>query len=170
MWSEKVFFVSFQSNHLLIQTHIQVYWPVPQYNPGRMRPRPMFFFFSTIIPFFSFPETQIWQPASFAQYKQAQMQHKYFTLILNAVSISLNQSSKRDYKILLHQLITISSKQHHKYSLKPNKQRKKKKKISETRTFGWSATNQNVVSSARELLTAEPFPMLFMQYVFKSRK
>lgn len=65
---------------------------------------------------------------SSALYKQAQTHHKYFTLILNAVSISLNQSSKRDYKILLHEIIMRPSKKRYKYC-------RKQTQNLETRTF-----------------------------------
>lgn len=103
-----------------------------QSNLGQVREKPMHvFFFSTPLCVSSpslLLETQIWPTLPTLCINKLKTHYKYFTLILNAVSISLNQSSKRDYKTLLHQIIMRSSKQHHKYCLKQTKNL-------ETRTF-----------------------------------
>lgn len=65
-----------------------------QDNLGQAREKPVHVFLtpSRVSLFFSLASS--WNPdladASIALYKQAQTHHKYFTLILNAVSISLN--------------------------------------------------------------------------------
>lgn len=84
-----------------------------------------FFFFFLPPSCFLFPffllETQIWQTPPSLSINKLKTRYKYFTLILNAVSISFKLELQKGTTKYPHQIITISSKQHYKCCLKKTK-------------------------------------------------